>query len=335
MLPEIIAELNVRHTCRKPVFVLGAPRSGTSVMVKLLRKYLKVNFGTESQFIIRLHRELWRYGDLKQENNMRHLLEDISSERCFRRWKKRFGFELDVEMVFRDLTEYNYSGALQAIFQQFAAYHGMQRWGDKTPAYLYDLDTLHQLFPDAQYIHIVRDGRDVALSAFATPFGEKNLYKSAVNWRQKISLAREFRRKLPPGRFIEIRYEDLLCEPLLVFGWLIKFLRIEDPDKHLIGFIETHVKEDLRSNNVYKWKRQGRADEMHLFDRLTADLLERYGYESRFSSPGEIHPFRKLYYEINNFLKKRIDSRYWADNLYKSRLHLRTTGNAFKKLLYS
>jgi ABC-type ATPase involved in cell division len=58
MLPEILFDLEVRHTKTNPVFVIGSSRSGTSILVKMIRKYLKISFGTESQFIIRYYNNL-------------------------------------------------------------------------------------------------------------------------------------------------------------------------------------------------------------------------------------------------------------------------------------
>ena len=70
-----------RHTRFSPVFVLGHVRSGTSLMCRLLLDYLDVNFGTESQFIVRYHQKLWRYGDLADDDSLRWFLHDISQER--------------------------------------------------------------------------------------------------------------------------------------------------------------------------------------------------------------------------------------------------------------
>ena len=77
-LSEIL-DLNVRHTNNAPVFVIGAARSGTSILCSLIRRYLKTSFGTESQFIIRVHQALARYGDLRHDANLRRLVDDIAS----------------------------------------------------------------------------------------------------------------------------------------------------------------------------------------------------------------------------------------------------------------
>ena len=125
-----------RHTRFSPVFVLGHVRSGTSLMCRLLLDHLGVNFGTESQFIVRYHQKLQRYGDLADDGNLRRLLHDISQERFFFRTRQNFGFALDVERAARAVgPERTYSNVLRAIFGQFAETQGHVRWGDKTPRY--------------------------------------------------------------------------------------------------------------------------------------------------------------------------------------------------------
>lgn len=88
MLPEILYDLDVKHSRTNPVFVVGNARSGTSIFCKMIRKYLKISFGTESQFIIRYYNTLARYGDLRKDENLLLLIYDISRERCFERWEK-------------------------------------------------------------------------------------------------------------------------------------------------------------------------------------------------------------------------------------------------------
>ena len=69
----------------------------------------------------------------------------------------------------------NYADLVRAIFEEYAKGKGKSRWGDKTPTYVLDLDLLCRLFPNCRVIHLVRDGRDVAVSLLATEWGSNNL----------------------------------------------------------------------------------------------------------------------------------------------------------------
>lgn len=317
MKNEILRDLHVSHNEFHPVFVIGAPRSGTSMLIKLIRKYLKINFGTESQFIIRYYNKLQTYGNLKQKNNLRMLVNDISGERCFRRWESRFGFKLDIEKVLENITEPNYPNILKSIFGQFADYHGMARWGDKTPEYVYDLPVLLELFPTARFLHIIRDGRDVALSEFKLGFGAKNVYKSATSWREKITLINMFAKQLPPEQYLEIRYEDLLSDPVTVMSRMIGFFKINDPGLDLLKFIESHIFEDIISNNFFKWKDQLTDRERNLFEKLSGDVLRAYHYETRILSSKSLNLLEKAKYEADHYAKKYLKYKSWQDNFYK------------------
>ena len=168
-----------------PVFVIGSARSGTSIFARLLRNYLNISFGTESQFIIRFYKHLGRYGNLTEDVNLKRLISDIGRERCFKRWRK-FGYAFDANRVFSKIQHRTYSGVLDAIFSDLADSNGMKLWGDKTPEYTYNLDILYDLFPEGRFLHIVRDGRDIALSNLNTHFGAKNIAVAAIRWKHQL-----------------------------------------------------------------------------------------------------------------------------------------------------
>jgi len=328
---EILHDLQVRHTRLTPVFVIGHGRSGTSVLIKLIRKYLKINFGTESQFIIRFYQNLRHYGDLADRTNAARLIHDISAERYFKRIKKRFNFEFNPTAAAAKYSGSNYADVLSAVFGQFAEFHGMERWGDKTPEYIYHLPVLHQLFPDAQFLHIIRDGRDVALSEFETPFGAKNSFKAAEDWQKKTALVEAFFTRLQPGQHLTIRYEDLLSAPVDVFASLIRFFGIDDSDHRLVDFIASHLPSDLRTGNFNKWKTKMSIGQQRRFEKMAGGQLRQFGYPTRFEKTSSPAPFERLFWEADNEMKKILMSRYWQDSWYRLTLRFKTLFTPFQK----
>jgi len=322
-MPEILYNLAVKHTEQRPVFILGHSRSGTSILIKMIRKYLKINFGTESQFIVRFYKKIDKYLPLNEPENLFRLINDLHGERWFKRIKQRFGFELDKAKLLDAITDFSYAGVLRAIFEQFAEYHDMVRWGDKTPEYIFDLPVLNELFPDARYIHIVRDGRDVALSEFKTQFGAKNIYKAAEEWSKKVKLIRKFAAGLPSVSFYEIRYEDFLAWPEHTFSGLIDFLKIDDDDNWLSAFIFKHLRFDLRTSNYDKWKLELNPKQIRLFEKVAGDLLSVYGYERSFPEPGKIHLFKKMFWSLHNFILRKFRPGFVEDNIYRLSLRFK------------
>ncbi len=321
---EVLYDLKVNHSKLNPVIVIGHGRSGTSILAGLLRKYLRINYGSESQFIVRFYKNLKYYGDLSSEANIKRLISDISQERCFFRWKKNFGFVLNPELVYKNLPERSYKGVLVSIFSQYADYHKMDRWGDKTPEYNHNLPILKELFPDAQYINITRDGRDVALSIYGLQFGGNNIYKTALEWKEQMELLGDFIKTLSKDQYIEIRYEDFLQNPVSVMSKFIDFLNIEDDDGELITFISDNIMNDLKKDNYYKWKSKMNSKNVALFERVAGDHLRANGYEVRNPGQPEISTYEKVLWEADNFIRKLYDIEYWKDNFYKLKVRYRS-----------
>jgi hypothetical protein len=330
--PEILPDLVVRHTERRPIFVLGMSRSGTSLIAALLRKYLKVNFGTECQFVIDYYRRLARFGDLTQEPHFSFLAQEIAAERCFQRWRDRFGFQLDAARAAAEATAPTYPALLASIFEQFAAYHGMQRWGEKTPSYDSDAQVLLNLFPNARFIHMVRDGRDVALSGYRVFFGERNAYKAAGRWLAHIRAVRAFAATLPPDRLVQLRYEDLTTRPDETFARLIAFLEIDDGDGALQRYIASHIADDLHGHNTGKWKTAFSPRDLEVYEAVAGDTLSSLGYERAVRQPAALGVLPRLYYECHDKVTKWLDIEYQRDNAYRIKVRTRWATQRLRRL---
>ncbi len=265
-----LAAPRVNHRDLAPVMIIGHGSSGTSITGGLIRELLQISFGTESQFIPRYFYQRGRYGDLRENANLRRLLGDILDERWFVRCRK-FGFETDLEAVLADVAECTYRGVLESVFGQLAKHNRMDRWGDKTPEYIDHLPVLQEVFPDAYYIHIVRDGRDVALSVFERFWGAKNIVTAALEWRHAIDRVREFSKTIEAGHLLEIRYEDVLTEPRQTFARIIEFLKIDDADGRLLDYVDDEARKRLKSTNFNKWKTAMTEKQQLAFDRINGD----------------------------------------------------------------
>jgi hypothetical protein len=315
--------MDVKHKSKTPVFIIGHGRSGTSITANLFTKYLKISFGTESQFIVRYYKKLNKYGDLNVDENLKRLISDLTHERWFERSKK-FGMVADVDAIFNGLTERSYRGILESIFMQLARLNHMQRWGDKTPEYVYHLPVLKALFPGARYIHIVRDGRDVALSLFQMHFGSKNIYKAAKEWKDVILMVKDFAaQSLDKEQFMEFRYEDLLVKPAQIFAQIIDFLELDDTDGKLIDFISANIPNDLKAGNFNKWKGSLSQSDQELFEKAACDVLADYGYETTIEDVQSFSPIHRVYWNIDNQIKKWKTPGYWEDNVYRVKLRIK------------
>ncbi|MGI8805083.1 MAG: sulfotransferase family protein [Thermoleophilaceae bacterium] len=127
---------------------------------------------------------------------------------------------------FEEIPEWTPGEGLRAYFGLYAARWGKRRWGEKTPAHCLHMDLLAEHLPEARFIHIVRDGRDVAASLRGLPFapGDGSIEAIATTWRGHIRRARELAQEVPHYR--EVRYEQLVSEPELVLREVCAFIEL-------------------------------------------------------------------------------------------------------------
>jgi hypothetical protein len=192
-----------------PVIVLGVGRSGTTLLRVMLDRHPTLAIPYESFFVPQLAHRHGRRPDLDE------FLDDVGRLRTLYDW----GIAPD------DVRPRLHEGmttreAIGAIFETYAERQGKPRWGDKTPLYMQQLPLIERLFPDAVWIHLIRDGRDAALSFLELPEGfagktwaqPRTVAQFAARWRTEILAARRLGRKAG-GRYLELRYEEFVAEP--------------------------------------------------------------------------------------------------------------------------
>jgi hypothetical protein len=132
---------------------------------------------------------------------------------------------------------------------------GRQRWADKTPGYALHLDYIDRLFPDARYVHVIRDGRDVVAS-YRYRWGYRAALRAAGQWVDHVQAARRFGRGPGIDRYHEIRYERLVRDPEQVLRALLEFL--DEPwDAGVLSF------ED--SNPIAPKRREQTGDDSRIY----------------------------------------------------------------------
>jgi hypothetical protein len=267
----------------------------------------------ESHFIIPLYRNAHKFGDLRKKENVRRVLEEmyrISPEFLDTDLQ---GMRFDIERLSRELVE-NGCDTIQAIiagvFKKNAAGEGKDRWGDKTPYYVLHLKTIVELFPNAQIIHLIRDGRDCALSMFVREreFGVYNSYHAAEYWQQYVETGKEVGRSLGDQSYLEIKYEDILSDQLSAMKRICAFLG-EDFDHSLINFEKSSIagktpllQKNVQKDNAGKWRKKMTRAQIRVFESAAGDTLAQNGYELLTSARRFPLPVRAAYRTHNRFM---------------------------------
>jgi hypothetical protein len=177
------------------------------------------------------------------------------------------------------------------LFEIWARKEGKPRWGDKTPHYVRDIPLLLRLFPDAQVIHVIRDGRDVALSWLRTQFEPRNLYMAARMWKEMVTQGRRDGALLPARSYMELSYETLLAQPEATMRGVCRFLN-EPWDSAVLSLNSLDVmlgwknraitrvalQGNIVRDNSGKWRDGMTLRQRALVESVAGDLLKELGY---------------------------------------------------------
>lgn len=262
-------------SCRNadaPIFLTGFARSGTTWLNTLLCDYFDAGFVNEGQFIVSFGRRIAQYGDLRVDGNLGRLIRDLRRDHFFVILKRNYGVAIDWNRV--GSTSRTFAAFVLDILGQIAIQMGKSRIGSKYPVFGCHLELLNRHFPKCRVVHVIRDGRDCALSHRHVRWGHQNSYAAAVHWRDYLHVAREAAREMP-GRYLEIRYEDLLAEPEASMTVLEEFLT--GASGPVTARFMTDAKR-LKPEKIARWRQDMSPRAQAVFESVAADVLRDLGY---------------------------------------------------------
>jgi hypothetical protein len=286
-----------------PVIVLGVGRSGTTLLRVMLDRHSELAIPYESFFVTPLAH---RHGD---RPNLDDFLDDLG------RFYQLFEWGIAPEDVRPRLREGMTTGeAISAVFEVYAEHEGKPRWGDKTPLYMQHLPLLERLFPDAIWIHLVRDGRDAALSFLELPEGfsgktwaqPRTAGQFAARWRTEILSARRLGSHVG-GRYFELRYEDLVTEPERQLRRICEQASLQWEPTMLDHTGVGKVAEMPEHRNISlpptaglrDWRSQMKREDALAFEHVAGDVLGSTGYE--LLVPSTHYPTPRGRFELAHF----------------------------------
>ena len=279
-------------------FVVGMGRSGTTLLRLMLDAHPALAIPAETHFIS----ELLAAPPLDGVTCLARL-EAAPHWGDFHLTGTDFGARL------RALHPFALDKAVRLFFACYAAGQGKPRWGDKTPTYVEQIASIGNLLPEARFVHLVRDGRDVALSYRDKWFGPGGDARAAARlWRERILRARAQARTLAPGRYLELRFEDLVADPCHWLQMVCAFIdlpfdpvildyparaamrlgemgdrldeagRVAVPRARRLS-IHPHTSHPPDPAQVGKWRLGLSAEELALVEAEAGDLLTELGYQ--------------------------------------------------------
>ena len=268
-----------------PLLVLGVRRSGTTLLRVMLDRHSELAIPDESYFVPQLadrHRGAVDVADFT---------DDLRRLPTLRDW------DVPVDEVRARLSPGMRVGeAIAAVYETYAARHGKNRWGDKTPMYMQRLRMLERLFPDALFVNLVRDGRDAALSFLAMPEGivteswahPRTAGEFASQWRTEVEAAQRLCRRVGPRRYHELRYEELVADPERELERICAFAGLAYEPAMLDYAPEVDVSAKPHQQSLKRpptpglrdWRTQLAPADVAGFEEVAGDLLRRLGYDT-------------------------------------------------------
>lgn len=309
-------DLKVNHI--QPIFLLGLPRSGTTLLRLLLNAHSRIAIPFESFVLIEYAARLNEYNNLKTLKDRHRLVNDLLASKGISQWKPPV---LPQDIDLEKCTDY--AETINQIYKTYALKCGKGIWGDKTPSYIYDIHILNKLFPESRFIHIIRDGRDVCLSQIRNRFGSYYFPDALRKWVEVISWSRKMGRLLPQHRYLEIRFEDLLVNPEKTLKQIMKFLQLPYENRMIEEYwnrasenlpstslnYHQNLNRPIDNSQAYKWKRILSHADQTLAYRIAGDLFEELDYPSGYkNTANSILLLRKSYLKIKAWMLWQMES---------------------------
>lgn len=310
-------KINLPESDRKPpVFIVGCSRSGSTMLSKVLNAHRNLCIFFENEYF-NLFCGYARYHNLKDDRVMVRFL-DVLFKKCV--------YVPDSPPVYESIDTPELREALMAsdrtpktIYQltmdAWARHLGKPRWGDKAPNYTIRVDELIQAFPEAKIIHLVRDPRAVVCSLASLKGAPTCVYRQADVWHRAVGIFERKRRCIPEGHCLDVRYEDLVQNPVSVLQAICTF--IDEPfDPDMLEFYKTNhnnslpklrddyqewqrnIDKPLMTQPVEKWKTKLHPRHIRITEVMNLPLMAKYGYTPYDELSYQLSPVKKAYVHL-------------------------------------
>jgi hypothetical protein len=268
-----------------PVFIGGCPRSGTTLLGAMLGGHRDVICPPEAPVIAE---QALRCGGVLSAGVVRQTHRAIQADYKFRYW----GLDQEELDTCARAPNTRYDQVVETYVQAFGRRHSRadaRFWVEHCPTNIMYVRRLRDAFPNARFIHLLRDGRAVAASILPLTWGPNTIMEAAHQWTAYIGHGLSAEYLLPDSQLRRVTYEELVARPAEVLGDLCRFLGLEfEPDMTLAKGLEvpvytrnqhTLIGKPVDSKRSDRWREALSARQIEIFEALTGDLLANLGYE--------------------------------------------------------
>lgn len=283
-------QTDIKNKNLAPVFIVGCYRSGTTLMRMMLNSHSRIHISQETNYIDKVYLNI-EHDIINNLELLRMIYAKIESYLIQEKWESWPQLKVFEDMLNKGKLYFHDIVKLIAI-------HGLQEdkkkkllfWGDNTPLYANNTLLLNKLFPDAKYIVMLRDPRDVALSAEKLHFGSKTMFGAGLEWEKVLLNMMLVQKKIGDDKVYFQKYESLVTETEQSLNNICDFLEIKF-ELSMLNFYKTKdasamLKHDHHQNlarpistsSIGKYKLGKKRKELFLLEIYLVNKLYSLGY---------------------------------------------------------
>lgn len=316
-----------------PVFVVGMNGSGTSMMLDSLGRHPGLYaVPHETLMMPYIIGRAARFGDLADDGNFRAYWQ-YAIDQMPVLLKMNGSVKPRLPADWRTYPR-NAAGVFDGIFSSFAERQGKRRWCEKTPDHVQHLPLLAETFPNARFLHLIRDGREVSCSINRRQFRRPELV--IYRWKMLVRAGQRAGRELGE-RYMELKYEDLTSDPRSAMARICDFAGLEFSESVLVSRMpQSPKRKSLQagslgqiSSNPQKWPTYFDEQTLRRLEAIGGGMLRSLAYEVRYEAgDGDPGAVKRRIWRLTDFL--RLTAR-----RLRTRSELRSRTSLLRHLVFS
>lgn len=297
-------ELKSNNFIESPIFVIGCPRSGTTLLRLILNSHSKISIPHEFFLVEKVIEKF----NCIENINKKDALDFIFSLKKYKHYQDWDLNEKDLILNIRNHSGLTKNKLIQLVYLEYLKTQTGSKiiWGDKNIGSLSFIEEIIEIFPKAKFIHIVRDGRDVASSLKKVKWNfykfpnlkyryVNNIKGTALTWNDGLSLISKNKNNFNKNNFFELKYEDLLVSPESIIHNLCNYINVsfeiemlefykpkkgKEISSERLKNTHENTQRPILKNNFNKYLNNYSKNEIAIFERFTKENLLKYNYST-------------------------------------------------------
>lgn len=302
----------------RPLLIIGTQRSGSNLLRLMLNQCSEIDAPHPPHLMQVFSPFIKQYKTVYGEDLFNVLLQDVCAYVNVNPvpWRN---FTANAEDLQRECNQPSLIEIFRSVYTLKSRDKGAQYWCCKSMANVYFIPEIEAANLNPFYIHLVRDGRDVAASFKNAVVGEKHIYFLAEQWKREQDLASKYCKQYAEGRFVQIKYEEFISDPRKTLEPVLSKLDVAWNEKILAYYLSDEAKATAASGNMWRnvvkpvdssnrkhYSEKLTAREIEIFEFIAGEALQNLGYVIGKNSIKEFSKQEICAFKIENEKQKKL-----------------------------